>query len=376
MVCRESYEDLTDMCAPDLANEALNCRDTGHLSDYCICDRGTTAGDAGTADAGPSDAAIDATDDSGMPCASERPWECILSQRVGFGREASGGAGGALCWVENLNSTGAGSLAACLDAPGPRWIVFRVSGTIRTHIDVPANTTIDGRGQQITLEGVRDTHLVNIGASNVILTHLTLTNRAGGSTDVLHTEASADNVWLDHLSLSDTGDELMGLEGGNTTISWCHLRDAGYAILAGGQSRAYPDLWITAHHNAFTGNSERHPYTRAQFHSFNNYIQYDFSGARVSDGGHILSEGNLYEATVARAALRSRPGGAITVAGHFRSTGDVTRGMAMIDHGGNDPTPVFDARDSYDYEVETADDALEARVRTGAGWQDVPLPMP
>lgn len=368
LVCGESYEDVSDMCAADISMPPLGCADTGHISDYCTCVRGARPMDAGVDAAVPMDAGT--PDASAGSCPPDRPWECLLDRAIGFGGAATGGAGGALCWVENLDRRGPGSLQACLDAPGPRWVVFRVSGTIDLgSVNIPDDTTLDGRGQRVTLRG--DTsHLLSIDATNVVISNLFLED---AQYDLVHTWPSSRDVWLDHLTLTTAGDELLGLDGPHTTVSWCHFRDNNYATLIGGGARTYPDLWVTLHHNHFTNNSERHPRTRGRVHSFNNVVRFALSGGRVSFEGHLLSERNIYEGS--GSALISRAGGAVTVPGHYRSVDDVLQGGATLSTP-NDPSPVFAASDHYAYTLDPADAALEARVRAEAGWQDVPLPMP
>lgn len=54
----------------------------------------------------------------------------------GFGAATRGGRGGRACHVKTLAHAGAGSLQACLDASGPRIVVFDVSGVIEGPLEV------------------------------------------------------------------------------------------------------------------------------------------------------------------------------------------------------------------------------------------------
>tara|TARA_R110000868_G_scaffold149373_1_gene371835 strand:+ start:33 stop:1793 length:1761 start_codon:yes stop_codon:yes gene_type:complete len=93
----------------------------------------------------------------------------------GFGRYATGGRGGKVIPVTNLNDSGDGSLRAALTASGARTIIFRVSGTINlsTYITVKnPNFTIAGEtapGQGIQIDGSGG---MQIQASNFIIRHI------------------------------------------------------------------------------------------------------------------------------------------------------------------------------------------------------------
>ena len=64
----------------------------------------------------------------------------------GYGKFATGGRGGKVIEVTNLNSSGAGSLAAAVAESGARTIVFRVGGTIDADVTIPnGNITIAGQ---------------------------------------------------------------------------------------------------------------------------------------------------------------------------------------------------------------------------------------
>ena len=65
----------------------------------------------------------------------------------GFGKYATGGRGGKVYFVDNLNDSGPGSFRAAAQASGPRYIIFRVGGTInlKSPISVKKDATIAGQ---------------------------------------------------------------------------------------------------------------------------------------------------------------------------------------------------------------------------------------
>jgi len=56
----------------------------------------------------------------------------------GFGKDATGGRGGKVIYVDNLNDAGPGSFRAAVETAGPRYILFKVSGNIelKSRLDI------------------------------------------------------------------------------------------------------------------------------------------------------------------------------------------------------------------------------------------------
>src|SRR5688572_33402879 len=75
----------------------------------------------------------------------------------GFGAVATGGRGGQVIYVTTLANDGPGSLAEALATPGPRTILFKVSGVIHTAAEIIySDVTIAGQTSPggITVRGI------------------------------------------------------------------------------------------------------------------------------------------------------------------------------------------------------------------------------
>jgi pectate lyase len=142
----------------------------------------------------------------------------------GFGKYASGGRGGMVYIVTNLNDSGLGSLRWAVEAKGPRTVVFEVSGNIKlkSRLNVgDGNLTIAGQtapGDGITLQ---DYPFRIIGKSNVIIRFLRfrlgdLGNEEG---DAFEARSGCNNLIIDHCSFSWGLDETCSVYGvSNSTI--------------------------------------------------------------------------------------------------------------------------------------------------------------
>ncbi len=358
LVCGAVYEDIEGACAPDLDRPPLPCDPgSGHESDYCACVR-------------PDDAPPPPPD---PPPA--RPWE-DLGPAVGYGRAATGGRGGAVCWVDSLADGGDGTLRACATRGEPTWVRFRVSGDINlsSKIQVASDTTIDGRGQAIR---IRRHGLELRGVRNVILHNLRFDDGAGDDVDALSIIDGARDVWVDHVTFADFSDGLLDITRAatNVTVSWCHFRNHDKTMLIGASVDHDEDavIRVTLHHNWFERTNQRHPRLRyGRVHVFNTfYDRWGRYGIGASQRGEVRSEGNDFRAGDDRDATETRVGDDPDP-GRLRSDGDRAEDRALIRE--REREQVFDPRDDYDYQVEPADDALRARITAGAGWQDVPMP--
>ena len=295
----------------------------------------------------------------------------ILGEREGFGKKTTGGKGGKVVVVTNLNDRGAGSLREAVSLPGPRWIVFRkgLRGTInlRSNLKVTGDKTVDGRGADITL--AKGT--VVIRTDNVILTHLKF---SGADDDAIRIMDGASNIWIHRNTLSNAGDGLIDVifASKNITVSWNEFSNHVKAMLFGLEGRS-GDTAITAtvHHNFFDGTGERMPRLRwGKIHSYNNYIaDWNWAPAYAEAGGEIYSEANVYEAGQRKRASNYKKGDP----GYLHSVND--RMLNGAYHNATKPEKVFKPSSFYSYKVDRADAKLKSTVLSQAGWRSVSSPI-
>ncbi|MDL1899991.1 hypothetical protein FBR02_04395 [Anaerolineae bacterium CFX9] len=196
----------------------------------------------------------------------------------GFGAIATGGRGGQVITVTTLNAEGEGSLQAALDTPGPRTIVFAVSGVIPAAARIRyGDVTIAGQTspQGITVRGiVCDGHYEVDDCRNVIIQHLRSRPAphlmpAEGYYDALDDALRIDGareIMIDHLSLANATDEAVQISMAssvtiqNTIIAETigdHHRLGGMLINYSHSQSPQDDLSI--HHNLWYRITERLP---------------------------------------------------------------------------------------------------------------------
>jgi hypothetical protein len=126
----------------------------------------------------------------------------------GYGRFATGGRGGRVLHVTNLNDSGPGSLRAAVETTGPRTVVFDVSGLISLkskHIFRSENEFLTIAGQTAPGKGIciRNYTFGGIGGRDTIIRfiRLRLGDLAGKTIDGTGLSAS-DHCIIDHCSIS------------------------------------------------------------------------------------------------------------------------------------------------------------------------------
>jgi hypothetical protein len=193
----------------------------------------------------------------------------------GFGQFTTGGRGGRVVKVTNLDDDGPGSLRAALRMDVPRTVVFDVSGVIELEREIVlknGRVTIAGQsapGDGITLKN----HGLVIKADEVIVRYIRSRpgSDAGVETDAISVSAG-HNVIIDHCSTSWGTDETLTVSPSNknglrsidkVTVQWSIISESlndsvhskgrhGYGSLVRGSAGArysfHHNLW--AHHQA------------------------------------------------------------------------------------------------------------------------------
>ncbi|MES2766865.1 MAG: T9SS type A sorting domain-containing protein [Bacteroidota bacterium] len=197
----------------------------------------------------------------------------------GFGANVTGGRGGRVIYVTNLNDSGPGSLQEALNAEGKRTILFKVSGRInRTAEILWGDVTIAGQTSPggIIVRGLEADDMYNDEgkSDNIIIRHIRSRPQTQGaypmdmnylSPDALRLDG-ASNVIVDHCSFANATDECVQISNArNITIQNCMLAETiGEHYDLGGMllnysSADHPQDSISIHHNIWNRIGGRFP---------------------------------------------------------------------------------------------------------------------
>ncbi len=237
----------------------------------------------------------------------------------GYGRLASGGRGGRVFHVTNLNDSGPGSLRDAIEQSGPRTVVFEVAGliTLESRLTIRStNSNLTIAGQTAPGKGIclRKYNFGMLGATNVIVRYLRVRpgNLSGATLDGMGM-ASSDHCIIDHCSISWTLDEAFSSRGAkNITLQRTLISEAlneaghkkyppgtqhGYAASIGGDIGSF-------HHNllahcagrnwSLAGGLSKPANTYAGRLDLRNNVVYNWKNRTTDGGAHEVNFVNNY----------------------------------------------------------------------------------
>ena len=242
----------------------------------------------------------------------------------GFGAVATGGRGGNVYVVTNLNDAGAGSFRDAVSQPN-RIVVFAVGGVIHINSAITVQSNITIAGQTAPGEGIAIYGNTVAFRSNVICRYLRLHGSINmPSSNYTLSAGGVDKGMFDHVSVLWGRWDNMKLDNNSTNITFQYCL-IGEAILPQklGALFELPSN-VSVHHTLWLNNKSRNPKAKAYIEYVNNVVYNWGSDAFVL--GH--SSANCYQDIIGNyflAGPESSATGIITQGGsndHVYQTGN------------------------------------------------------
>ena len=211
----------------------------------------------------------------------------------GFGARVTGGRGGEVYRVTNLNDSGAGSFRDAVSRPR-RMVVFDVGGVLRlkANVSVANNLTLLGQtapGEGIALYG---RSVSFSGSSNVIVRYLRFRQGIAGDRGKCSVNlAGGSDMIFDHVSIEWGRWDCLGLTQGSHDITLQHsligeaIDPQRFGALVDSVTR------VTFSHNLWLDNQSRNPKAKGTIQYINNVV-YNW-GVTGLVGGHSEAEHQL-----------------------------------------------------------------------------------
>lgn len=242
----------------------------------------------------------------------------------GYGKYTTGGRGGKVYIVSNLNDAGDGSLRKAVEANGSKIVVFAVSGTIHleSKLNIKGNTTLAGQtapGDGICLAD----YPVSLNGDNIIIRYMRFRmgdryqNKGmidGGGSDDAFGGVRRNNIIIDHCSMSWSTDEVLSVYAGDsTTLQWNLISEPlnySYHFETGDKDfehHGYGGIWggkhLSAHHNLFAHCNNRNPRfdgirnTKEENVDYCNNVIYNWgvNSVYAGEGGNYNIVNNYYK---------------------------------------------------------------------------------
>ena len=187
----------------------------------------------------------------------------------GHGRYVTGGRGGVVRHVTNLNDSGTGSFRSAVNGSDKKIVVFDVGGVIalKSNVKIGANTTILGQTAPAPGITLRYFTLSTESNNNIIVRFLRC--RRGQEKNVndgadAATGRHSTGIIFDHCSFSWSIDEVASFyDNNNFTMQWCtigeSLNNAGHGKGAHGYGGIWGGKLASFHHNLICHVNNRSP---------------------------------------------------------------------------------------------------------------------